>query len=126
MKMFLYMGFRKNFFQPKGFRVEKKVEKHCSKQTFFQKCTPNQNFPQNINVFILIEFEFCVPSTNLYGYAYPTLRIAAIEKENHSSLIFWVVSCKLILPKVLKSYKSYHNSTNENGTISPTDSSSVA
>jgi hypothetical protein len=23
------MGFRKNFFQPKGFLIEKKVEKHC-------------------------------------------------------------------------------------------------
>ncbi len=29
-KMFLDMGFRENFFQSKGFLVEKKVEKHCS------------------------------------------------------------------------------------------------
>jgi hypothetical protein len=30
-EIWFVMGFRRKFFGPKGFRIEKKVEKHCSK-----------------------------------------------------------------------------------------------
>jgi hypothetical protein len=61
-KMFLYMGFRnknvfgyavpQEFFQPKGFRVEKKIEKHCYSKTFFLKLLRYKLIKNNYNGFI--------------------------------------------------------------------------
>jgi hypothetical protein len=48
-KCFLDMGFRKNFFQPKGFRVKKKAEKLWSNPSYPANLS-NPSYPANLSI----------------------------------------------------------------------------